>query len=67
MILVHFINRHHADYNYVFWPDLASSQHAKTVTDCYEAQGINYDKKLDNPPDVPECCPTDDFWSILKG
>lgn len=65
--LVPFINAHHADGNYVFWPDLASSHYAKTVTVCYEAQGINFVKKIDNPPAVPECRPIEDFWSILKG
>jgi hypothetical protein len=65
--LLPFINKHHADGNYVFWPDLASSHYAKTVTDSYETHGINFVKKDDNPPAVPECRPIEDFWSILKG
>ena len=28
---------------------------------------INYVKKLDNPPNVPECRPIENFWGILKG
>ena len=55
--LVPFINAHHADGNYVFWSDLASSHYAKSVIDCFEAQKINFVKKVDNPPAVPECRP----------
>ena len=62
-----FINAHHADGNYVFWPDLATSHYAKTVIDCYEAHGISFVKKVDNPPAVPECRPIENFWAILKG
>ncbi len=65
--LVPFINTHHADGNYLFWPDLASSHYATTVTDCYKAHNIKFVKKVDNPPAVPEVRPIEDFWSILKG
>jgi hypothetical protein len=65
--LVPFINAHHADDNYLFWPDLASSHYAKTVTDYYKAKNIKFVKKVDNPPAVPELRPIEDFWSILKG
>lgn len=65
--LVPFINAHHADGNYIFWPDLASSHYAKTVIECYEALGIKFVKKVDNPPAVPEGRPIEDFWAILKG
>ena len=65
--LVPFIKAHHVDGNYVFWPDLASSHYARTVTECYTTHGINFVKKVDNPPAVPECRPIEDFWGILKG
>lgn len=65
--LVPFINKCHGDGNYVFWPDLASSHYAKTVIECYEDYGINFVKKVDNPPALPECRPIEDFWSVLKG
>ena len=64
--LVPFINAHHADGNYIFWPDLASSHYAKTVTNCYETHNINFIQKVDNPPAVPKCRPIEDFWAILK-
>ncbi len=65
--LVPFINTHHADGNYLFWPDLASSHYATTVTDYFKAHNIKFVQKADNPPAVPEVRPIEDFWSILKG
>lgn len=65
--LVPFINLHHADGQYLFWPDLASSHYAKTVLDFFEAQNINFVEKSENPPNVPECRPIENFWGILKG
>ena len=62
-----FINAHHTDGNYVFWPNLASSHYAKTVTDCYESHDISFVKNIDHPPAVSECRPIEDFWAILKG
>ena len=64
---VPFINEHHSDGEYVFWPDLASSHYAKTVTTFFDDNDINYVKRSDNPPNVPEVRPIEDFWSILKG
>ena len=60
------IKAHNADDNYVFWPDLASSHNARTVTECYTAHDINFVKKVDNPPAVPECRPIEDFWGYFK-
>jgi len=65
--LLPFINEHHSDGEYVFWPDLASDYYAKNVTTYFEANNINYVKRRDNPPNVPEVRPIEDFWSILKG
>ena len=66
-ILVPFINEHHSDGEYLFWPDLASAHYANSVIDFLKAQNLNFVEKLDNPPNVPECRPIEDFWSILKG
>ena len=48
--LTPFINEHHSDGQYLFWPDLASSHYTKIVTEHFEAEGINYVLKTDNPP-----------------
>jgi len=65
--LLPFINAYHSDGQYLFWPDLASSHYAKTVTDHFETEGINYVLREENPPNVPEARPIEDFWGLLKG
>ena len=62
-----FINKHHSDGNYKFWPDLASSHYATTVVEYYRAQKIKFVEKNENPANVPEVRPIEDFWSILQG
>lgn len=65
--LLPFIEKHHADGNYVFWPDLASSHYATVVTDYLTAKKVVFVEKKDNPACVPELRPIEHFWSILKG
>lgn len=65
--LIPFINEKHPDGNFTFWPDLASSHYATIVTDYLRANGIDFVEKEDNPANMPECRPIEDFWSILKG
>ena len=62
-----FITKYHSDNNYMFWPDLASSHYAKTVLNYLRAKNVNFVKKDQNPPNVPECRPIENFWGILKG
>ena len=62
-----FINKHHSDGNYKFWPDLASSHYATEVVEYYRAQKIKFVEKCENPANVPEVRAIEDFWSILKG
>lgn len=40
---------------------------AASVISFMDQKGINYVKKLHNPPNVPECRPIENFWGILKG
>lgn len=65
--LVPFIEAHHSDGQYLFWPDLASAHYAKTVTSFLDENDVNFVSRADNPPNTPECRPIEDFWSILKG
>jgi len=62
-----FIESFHSDGQYVFWPDLASSHYANSVTNYLRDKKVKFVEKRDNPPNVPECRPIEDFWSILKG
>ena len=57
--------KYHADDNYLFWPDKASSHYAGTVLQLLKDQKINFVVKCRNPTNVPQCRPIEDFWSIL--
>ena len=63
--LLHFINKHHLDDKYIFWPDLTSSQYAKQTTKWFEEQKIPFVPKCANLPNVRKARPINDFWSIL--
>ena len=65
--LIPFIEQHHSDGKYVFWPDLASSHYAKSVIAYLREKKVNFVEKIDNPANLPECRPIENFWSILKG
>ena len=64
--LIPFIQQHHLEDNYAFWPYLASSNYAKTVIDYLRGKNVKFLGKEDNPPNVPECKAIENFWSILK-
>jgi transposase len=65
-ILKPFLRRYHGDGNYVFWPDKASSQYGKESVDFLKAEGIHFVEKKDNPTNVPQCRPIENFWAILS-
>ena len=61
-----FIQEHHRDEKYVFWPDLASSHYAKMVINWLEEKKIPIVPKAMNPANLPEARTIEDFWAILK-
>jgi hypothetical protein len=65
--LLPFINQHHSDGQYIFWPDLASSYYAKTVVEYMRDKSVNFVEKAEHPPNMPEVRPIENFWGILKG
>lgn len=65
--LIPYIKQNHIDGNYVFWPDLASSHYATKVQQEMRRQNLNFVEKCDNPANLPEARPIEDFWSYLKG
>ncbi|RNA14451.1 glucosylceramidase 4 [Brachionus plicatilis] len=50
-----------------FWPDLASSHYDNTVVNYLIDQNIKFVRKCENPANLPEVRPFEDFWFILKG
>jgi transposase len=64
--LIPFINEHHKNDDYLFWPDLATSHYANEVIDFLESENISFVAKERNPPNVPEARPIEDFWAYFK-
>jgi hypothetical protein len=62
--LLPFIHKHHPDFNYIFWPDLAGA-HYSNVTVAWMEQNVNYVVKAINPPNVPQARPIENFWGCL--
>jgi hypothetical protein len=56
-----FIKKYHKDGNIVFWPDLASAHYARLTTAFLEKNNIPYIQKENNPPNVPQLRPIEDF------
>ena len=50
--LLPFIRKYHGDFNYLFWPDLASSHYSKGSLNWMD-EYVNYVDKEFNPPNVP--------------
>lgn len=50
----------------LFWPDMATSHYAKIVTDYFEKEKVDFVKKVDNAPNVPQARPIERFWAYIK-
>jgi hypothetical protein len=65
--LMKFINSHQQPRDsIIFWPDLASAHYAKATTDLLTSLSVTFVPREDNPPNLPQCRPIEDFWSLLK-
>ena len=58
--------KNHSDGNYIFWPDQAGCHYAEDSLDFLCDNLIHHVNKVDNPANLPEVRPIEDFWSILK-
>lgn len=50
----------------MFWPDLASAHYARATTDLLVSKSVRFVPKVDNPPNLPQCRPIENFWAQLK-
>ena len=64
--LVPFINKHHKNNKILFWPEMAPCHYAKEVTKWMTENNINFFKKNENAPNVPQARPIERFWAICK-
>lgn len=61
-----FINSKHQNMKILFWPDGARCHYAKHTLETYNTLGINFVDAKDNPPNVPQLRPIENFWAHLK-
>jgi predicted transcriptional regulator len=64
--LIPFIRTVHQNDQVVFWPDLASAHYANKVQEYLKSQNIDYVARADNPANVPEVRPIEEFWAKIK-
>ena len=61
-----FIDEKHPEGGYLFWPDPAVAHYARDTVQFLEEAGVANLKRDDNPPNVPQLCPIEDFWGVMK-
>lgn len=54
------------DKSIMFWPDLATSHYANIVTKDLSVRKIEFIPKENNPPNVPQCRPIENYWALVK-
>ncbi|XP_065642685.1 uncharacterized protein LOC136074307 [Hydra vulgaris] len=59
-----FNHKYHGDFNYLFWPDLASTHYSKDSLNWMD-QYVYYVDKESNPPNMPQARPIENFWGHL--
>ena len=64
--LLPFIKHNYSGGDYLFWPDKASSHYAKKVIDHLGEQNIDFVPKVNNPTNLPQCRPIEDFFGYLS-
>lgn len=64
--LLPFIKKYHPNKKILFWPDLATSHYRKDVQEWLTANGIDFVKKENNPPNVPQARPIERYWALCK-
>ncbi len=61
-----FLEQHHSDGDYWFWPELATGHYAKVTLKVLSELDIPTMPKDCNPPNCPQIRPVEDLWAALK-
>ena len=56
----------HPEGGYLFWRHLAVAHYARDTAQFLEGAGMATLKRDDNPPNVPQLCPIEDFGGVMK-
>ena len=65
-VLLPFLSKYHSDGKFVFWPDKASAHYAASVREFLSSRNIEYVPKQNNPTNLPQCRPIEDFFGQLS-
>ena len=60
------LGQNYLECGYIFLPDLATALDERETTDLLEIAGVAFVPRGENPPFVPQLCPIEDLWGILK-
>jgi len=61
-ILTPFIQKHHNNDDYVFWPDKASTHYAKKTISFLQNKNLTFVPKEHNPTNMPQYRPVENFF-----
>ena len=62
--LLPFIHKHHGNFNYLFWPDLARAHYSKESV-AWMNENVYFVDETINPPNVQQARPIENLWGIL--
>ena len=66
-ILLPYIDKHFTSRKKImFWPDNATCHYSKSVLSFLQAKNVLFVKQVNNPPNVPQLHPVENFWGIIK-
>ena len=63
--LLPFIRANYPRGGYIFWPDKASAHYAGRTVTWMQDNEVHFVAKEDNPTEVPQCRPIEDFFCLL--
>lgn len=64
--LLPFLKKYHNIDDILFWPDLATCHYANVVQNWLKLNNIDFVKKQENPPNVPQARPIEKYWALCK-
>ena len=64
--LLPFIEKHHSDGKYLFWPDLATSHYSNVVQQRLKDNHVPYVLPIENPPNVHQARPIEQVWTSFE-
>ena len=64
--LLPLLEQNYPECGHFFLPDLTAALYERETTPLLENTGVAFVPRGENPPFVPQLCPIEDLWGILK-